>query len=62
MPVTQELGFWCHTEGIYFTSEDEHLTEEQWRKTELGSLGHYGYECAGQEETVRVAIVSLEQE
>lgn len=56
-----ESGYWCHTEGIYFTDKSEHQTEEEWRKTELGGLGHYGYECAGAEETIAVAVIERQE-
>lgn len=58
-----EIGYWCHYEGMYFTSEDE--IEE----------GHYGYPCGdeeydGSEDEVRftphkvspAVVIILEQE
>ena len=57
-----ESGYWCDTEGIYFTDPQDHMTEATWRKRDGGPLGHYGYECEGRKLTRRVVIVEATDE
>ena len=52
-----EVGYWCESEGVYFTDLHEHDSEEEWRRNGCGPLGHYGEECPGCARTIRVAVV-----
>lgn len=52
-----EHGYWCELEGIYFVDEKEHHTEATYHKRNYGALGHYGYECEGRKNTLRVIVI-----